>query len=218
MSAGYDADSDDYNTPGQAGQWMQIDDWSPYIQKVPMKRKPGRQWVYGDLNSQLVGLIIETQSGMSLSEFAQKHLFGPIDMKEYYWQQSQAGSTVASGNLFLRGIDFAKLAWLVLREGNWQGQQLMSKEYVKDMTGKQISIDPDYFGVPVDYGYFWYTRTRNIGGKDYTYHYASGNGGNYMIVVPSENMVISLMSSAYGPYHGHGRSMRIFEKVIEALK
>ena len=217
MSAGYDADSDDGSTPGQAGQWNYMEDWNPYIQKVPMKRKPGAQWVYSDLNSQLIGKIIENKSGMSLSEFARKYLFGPLGVKEYYWQQSPAGSTVASGNLFITGLDFAKLGWLVLHDGNWLGKQLMSKEYIKAMTGRQIKIDDDYFGFPVDYGYFWYTRTRTIGDKEYTYHYASGNGGNYVIVIPEENMVISLMSSAYGPYHGHGRSNRIFEKVMEAL-
>ncbi len=218
MSAGYDADSDEGSTPGQAGQWNWMEDWNDYIQKVPMKRKPGAKWVYSDLNSQLIGLIIETQSGMSLSQFAKKYLFGPLDMKEYYWQQSPAGSTVASGNLFITGLDFAKLGWLVLHEGKWLGKQLISKEYIQAMTGKQIEIDANYFGFPVDYGFYWYTRTRQIGGKEYTYHYASGNGGNYIIVIPEENMVISLMSSAYGPYHGHGRSTRIFEKVMEALK
>ena len=218
MSAGFDADSDDGNTPGQAGQWMGLDDWTAYIQRVPMARKPGKRWVYGDLNSQLVGTIIENTSGMSLSEFAKKHLFDPMDVHEYYWQQSKAGSTVASGNLFITALDFAKLGWLVLNKGNWRGQQLISEEYIDEMIGKQISINENYFGVPVDYGYFWYTRTREFAGKNITYHYASGNGGNYVMVIPSENMVVALTSSAYGPYHGHFRSNLIFQKVMEALK
>lgn len=218
MSSGLDADSDDSSTPGQAGQWIGLDDWTPYIQTVPMKRKPGQRWVYSDLNSQLVGTIIENTSGMSLSEFAKKHLFEPLGIREYYWQQSKAGSTVASGNLFITGLDFAKLGLLVLNKGNWQGKQLISENYIREMTGKQITIDEDYFGFPVDYGYFWYTRTRNFSGKDITYHYASGNGGNYVIVIPEKNMVVSLSSSAYGPYHGHSRSQNIFKAIMEALE
>jgi len=218
MTGGYDADSDDGSTPGQAGQWMGMRDWTAYLRTVPMKRKPGAQWVYSDLNSQLIGQIIENQSGMNLSEFAREHLFGPLDVEEYYWQQSPAGSTVASGNLFMTGVDFAKMGLLALNKGNWRGKQLISEEYISQMLGTEISIDEDYFGVPVDYGYFWYTRTKNFNGKDITYHYASGNGGNYIMVVPSENMVVSLMSSAYGPYHGHYRSNVIFKKVMEALK
>lgn len=218
MSAGYDADSDDGDTPGQAGQWMGLDDWTSYIQNVPMARKPGDRWVYGDLNSQLVGTIIENTSGMSLTDFARKHLFGPMDIREYFWQQSAAGSTVASGNLFLTALDFAKFGWLTLNKGKWQGEQLISEAYVNEMIGKQIEIPADYFGFPVDYGYLWYTRTRTMAGREVTYHYASGNGGNYIIVIPEENMVISLVSTAYGPYHGHGRSMRIFEILMEALK
>lgn len=218
MTSGLDADSDDPGTPGQAGQWMGLDDWDDYIQKVPMARAPGERWVYADLNSQFIGTIIEKASGMNLSAFAKKQLFGPLDIEEYYWQQNKAGSTVASGNLFMTGLDFAKLGWLVLRQGQFQGKQLISQTYLREMTDKQLSIPEDYFGVPVDYGYLWYTRTRQFAGKEVTYHYASGNGGNYIMVIPGENMVISLMSSAYGPYHGHYRSNLIFQKVMEALK
>jgi CubicO group peptidase (beta-lactamase class C family) len=48
------------------------------------------------------------------------------------------------------------------------------------------------------YGYFWYTGTREGSGKKYECIFASGNGGNVLFIVPSENLVVALTSSAYG--------------------
>jgi CubicO group peptidase (beta-lactamase class C family) len=48
--------------------------------------------------------------------------------------------------------------------------------------------------------------------------FASGNGGNHLVVVPEEEMVVALTSSAYGPGYGQGRSLTILRMILSALE
>ena len=81
MSSGLNADSEDWKTPGHAGQWMEKDEWVQYLLGIPLVKEPGEQWVYADINAALIGAIIEEKSGMSLNDFAKKRVFEPLGIK-----------------------------------------------------------------------------------------------------------------------------------------
>jgi CubicO group peptidase (beta-lactamase class C family) len=83
------------------------------------------------------------------------------------------------------------------------------------MLTKQLAFDD---GVANGYGYFWWRATRQVNGKKYECIYASGNGGNVLFIVPTENLVVSLTSSAYGQRYAHRRSRAIFDSVLRSLK
>ncbi|MFK8161189.1 MAG: serine hydrolase domain-containing protein [Lewinella sp.] len=217
MSSGLDADSNDGQTPGQAGQWVGKDDWVDYLLGIPLVRKPGEQWVYADINSALIGAIIEETSGMSLNDFAKEKVFGPLGIKKYYWYTNAANQTVASGTLFLSALDFAKLGVLVSNEGKWGDQQIIPSDYIEEIKSSKTFDISDQWSIWDKYGMLWYKNQRIFNGKKVDFLWASGNGGNHLVVVPTENLVIALTSTAYGTGYGHMRARFIFNKLINAL-
>jgi len=218
MASGLDADSDDYSTPGQAGHWIDRDDWLPYLLQVPSARPPGQKWVYADIHAVLLGAIIEETSGMPLKDFAKQYLFDPMGIDQWYWYTNRSGQTGAAGNLYLTTVDFAKLGTLLLNHGRWGEQQLIEPAYLQELIGEEAYELPENWALADTYGYLWYKSEREIGGKTYRYVWASGIGGNHLVVFPEENLVIALTSSAYGPGPGHRRSFNIMSRVLMAME
>lgn len=62
----------------------------------------------------------------------------------------------------------------------------------------------------------WYTKAEPIGGHKLEVHFASGNGGNKIYIVPSLHMVVAITSSAYNTNYGQRRSQEILWKIFEA--
>lgn len=218
MSSGLDADTDDPGTVGFAGNWIAMDDWKEFILNVPSSGKPGEKWVYADIHALLVGLVIEKVSGMSLRDFAMEKLFRLLGISQVYWYTNASNQTGAAGNLYLSTLDFAKLGLLVLNEGSWGDIQLMDSIYTKDLINHKRFDLSEYFPFADAYGYMWYKTSRTFGKNHLNYLFASGNGGNHLIVVPDQHMVIALTSSAYGPGYGQGRSYAIMSKIFTALE
>lgn len=217
MSSGLDADSDDPNTMGQAGNWIAKDDWKTYLLNVPLTSQPGEKFVYADINPLLIGLAIEEASGMSLKDYAQEKLFDPLGIKQVYWYTNAANQTGAAGNLYISTLDFAKLGMLITNEGKWGDQQIINSDYIDLLIRSKNPGIEDWSPLADSYGMFWYKATKTFGTREIEYMFGSGLGGNHLVVVPEEKMVIALTSSAYRTGYQHGRSFAIMSKILGAL-
>ncbi len=218
MSSGLDADTDRPSTIGHVGKWIDRDEWKTYLLQVPLATDPGMRWVYADINALLVGGVIEETSGLSLREFARVQLFDPMGIEQFYWYTNGSNQTGAAGNLYLSTLDFAKLGTLITNEGKWGNRQLIAPDYINQLlSGQNIEL-PEENAFADTYGMMWYRSHREFGGKEYDYLFASGNGGNHLVVVPEEELVIALTSSAYGQRYAHRRSYNILSQVLQALE
>ena len=209
--------SDDYldSSPGTESLMTQSDDYLNFIWDLPMDFEPGKRFAYSSAVAFLLGSMVEETSGKTLEEFAQTHLFGPLQIDSYFWQKSPQGRTIAMGNLYMTGRDVLKIGQLMLDQGDWNGQQLLSSKWVNKSTQNYLDItrdDPFAHG----YGFMWYLAKIEIFGREIDYYFASGNGGNKIFVVPSLDMVIATLSSAYGQGYGQRRSHNILERVLQA--
>lgn len=216
MSSGLNADDDDDHSPGQTGNWLMKDNWVDFALSLPMIFDPGEKYVYTDICPMLIGAIIEKTSGKKLAEFANENLFIPLDIREFYWYTASNGSTGPMGNLYLTAVDFAKIGQLVLRKGRWGEKQIISAHWIDQIYKTRFDISKAN-PFANSYGYFWYAVTKKINGKAFECFYASGNGGNLLFIVPDENLVVSLQSSAYGQGYGTHRSHNIFEYILKSL-
>jgi CubicO group peptidase (beta-lactamase class C family) len=218
MVSGLDADSDNPKTPGSEGKWIAKDEWLSYLLTIPVANEPGKKWVYADINAVLIGAIIEEKSGMSLREYARQKVFAPLEIKEFYWYTNAANQTGAAGNLYISTLDFAKLGVLVANKGKWGTKQVADYEYMNRLWNEHSTAIGDYNPLADGYGMLWYRSKRKFGGREVTYLWASGNGGNHLVVVPEENMVIALTSGAYGNWYPHARAYFILSKLFQALE
>jgi CubicO group peptidase (beta-lactamase class C family) len=158
-----------------------------------IKGEPGEYFEYNNYNPLLVGLILERATGMSVSRYLQEKVWKPLGME-------------ASG-VNARARDFARFGMLFAREGNWEGEQLVSKEWVEESTRADTSTDPSQ-----DYQYFWWVDT-----PDGKHHFsARGNYGQYIYVAPEKDLVIVRLGKEEGE-RGYDYWISLFEELSTKL-
>jgi CubicO group peptidase (beta-lactamase class C family) len=170
---------------------------------------PGQYFNYNKYHPQLLGMILERATGMSVTEFTQTRLWDRIgmeydgawalDSEESRFEKMEAG-------LNARAIDFAKFGRLFLNEGIWNGEQVVSAEWVEEST----SLDPATqneayysrsFGPDVHdegrgyYKYMWYGRLRDGEPADFA---AEGDHGQVIYVSPANRVIIVRNGTGYG--------------------
>ena len=95
------------------------------------------------------------------------------------------------------------------------GRRLVSHEWIASSLTSQVAIsDNDPYAD--FYGYMWYTRAEPVGRRHIEVHFASGNGGNKIYIVPSLRLVVAITSSAYNTTYGQRRSQEILWKILTA--
>lgn len=157
------------------GQLEASQDWIQFTLNQPMDTIPGTKWVYNSGASQLMSGIIKKATGLYIDEYAEKHLFTPLGIKNYHWKKTPAGYTDTEGGLYLEAQDLAKIGFLMLREGKWEGLQIISSEWVNKSVTKQVSFDKEK-----GYGYQWW-RDDQDGIEIWACH---GFGNQYLLVFP----------------------------------
>jgi CubicO group peptidase (beta-lactamase class C family) len=215
MRSGLDANDEEPSTPGNEDNLDKSSDWIRTIYTVPMNGVPGSKYNYCSINAFLTGAIIENASHMPLDEFARVNLFEPLGIQEYRWRHVPIKRITGQGNLSITARDLAALGELMLNDGVVNGRRLVSHEWVARSLASQVAIsDSDPYAD--SYGYMWYTKAEPVGGGSIKVHFASGNGGNKIYIVPSLHMVVAITSSAYNTNYGQRRSQDILWKILAA--
>lgn len=146
---------------------------------------PGTTFLYNSATTVLLGEIIRRTTGQSVASFAEDHLFAPLGITSYRWAGSMRAPevTFASGGLYLRPRDMAKIGQLMLQEGVWNGRRVVSSDWVQ----RSVSMAIPLFNRSGAYAYGYQWRLGRIGG--FTAFYAAGWGGQYIVVLPELDIV-----------------------------
>ena len=115
-------------------------DWLQFILDRPMRSAPGDEFNYNSGNQHLLSAILTKLTGMSTLEYAKAKLFGPLGIKSLNWWQDPQGITVGGYGLFLEPRDMAKIGYLYLRNGVWEGQQLLPLAWIDKVNHAAIDM------------------------------------------------------------------------------
>jgi CubicO group peptidase (beta-lactamase class C family) len=147
---------------------------------------PATEFEYTDANPVLVGAAIQAASGEPEYKFAEEHLFGPLGMKNEHWTGlDQTGMVSGGWGLRLRAVDMAKIGMLMLNGGQWQGQQIVSKDWIKQMS------TPSATATAQDYGYYCWINHIVESEPEFG---AMGFKGQFITVLPKQNAVVVMTS------------------------
>jgi CubicO group peptidase (beta-lactamase class C family) len=152
-------------------------DWVQFVIDLPMVEEPGTRFEYCNGASFLLSAILQEQTGMNALTFAHKHLFVPLGIPNVYWRSNSKGITMGYSNLDLRPHDMAKIGYLYLNDGLWDGKRIISSQWIKASTRKHIAAT-----LLPGYGYQWWIVSPGI----YT---ALGYKGQFIMVAPEKNIV-----------------------------
>lgn len=172
-------------------QWQEVEgafesmqkspDWTQYILDMPMAESPGTSWNYCSICSHLFSGILYKTTGMNPYDFAEQHLFQPLGISDIAWIKDPAGLPLGAGGFALTPRDMAKLGYLYLRHGEWEGQQIVSSTWVEKATYSHVDVTMNEH---LGYGYHWITVPAMEG------YAALGGGGQIILVVPKHDLVI----------------------------
>lgn len=199
-----------------------IDMWATadigaYAMAKPMAAAPGAQWIYNSAGPNLLLAAMETATGVGMAAFAKENLFAPLGIEDYRWGTQPNGLQEGSAKMFMRPRDMAKLGLVFLKGGVWQGRQVVPAAWVAESTRLHLSAKPKS---PNDYGYLWWVRKLTTPkGAVVDYYQAEGDGGQYIVVLPAQDMVVVATGGNYGDFGTYEAQMgRILARhVLPAL-
>jgi CubicO group peptidase (beta-lactamase class C family) len=152
-----------------------------YVLERPIVTAPGRTFVYNSGISILLGEIIHKVSGLTADKFADRYLFGPLKITNYYWLKYPNGVVQTGGGLWLRPYDMAKIGCLYLNGGRWNGSQIVSAGWIETSIQQHA---PDR-----TYGFQWWLGYFDVDGHQLAAYGAQGRGGQIIIVFPDLRLV-----------------------------
>ncbi len=208
MSSGIPWDeSVPYDDPRNSlNQQFYSEDPVRYLLEQPLTAPPGTTFIYNSGTTNVLGDIVRVASGQTLVEFAKQRLFTPLGIASYDWIGFPLAPhiAVASSTLYLRPRDMAKIGQLYLQGGVWNGDQIISEEWIAESTSEHIRVPSSSSPIPGlinGYGYQWWRGTFSNGGTE-TY-FAAGWGGQFIFVLPDLDMVVVLTGGQFeGDYQG----------------
>jgi CubicO group peptidase (beta-lactamase class C family) len=166
------------------GRWVTSNNWIRYKLNRPLQGVPGQDRIYSTGNTHLLAVILTRASGMNTLQFANRYLFRPMDIQITGWDRDPQGYYLGGNNMAMRPRDMIKIGQLMMDEGRYNGEQLVSREWViksvQPVTGRISGVE--------NYGYLWFQRPAG----DFHMIYAFGSGGQYIMILPELDAVLSV--------------------------
>ncbi len=111
-------------------QLERSEDWIQFTLDQPTDAAPGEKWVYNSGGSHLMSGIIKKATGSFIDAYAEAHLFGPLGIGDYHWKKTPKGFPDTEGGLYLEAEQLAKIGYLYLQGGLWDGQRILDADFV----------------------------------------------------------------------------------------
>lgn len=137
--------------------------------------EPGTSFYYHDGNPQLASGVIQAISGVTEQAFARRYLFEPLGIDDWQWESHRDGLTFGAFGLWLRPRDMAKVGQMLVQDGVWQGERIVSSEWLSEATAPHTQAG--------DYGYYFWLL------PDGSFR-AEGHGGQVIQVWPDLDLVV----------------------------
>ena len=192
MSAGFK-----WNDRGPSMRnWYLSSNWVKSAIQLPQENTPGEIFNYNSSTSHLLSAILSKSSEISTLDFAKQYLFEPLGIQSAYWHQDQQGYHIGGFGLGLSARDLAKLGFLYLNNGYWNGRNIVSESWVNESTSQQIqAVSHPIYG-KFGYGYQWWVKKVD-GCNSFR---AWGRRGQFIVVVPELDLVIAVTSNPVLPH------------------
>jgi CubicO group peptidase (beta-lactamase class C family) len=219
MSSALNCNDWDGKSPGNEENMYPLRNWSRWAVDIPLKKGYTRDTVgrgpfsYCTAGVFLLGQVMQRAVREPIDAYVNRRLFDPLGIASREWPRSPAGEVMTGGMLQLRSRDLAKLGLLVSSGGRWRGQQIVPANWISEMLTVRHRVDAEQ-----NYGYlYWQREYRSPCGR-LTGWFMSGNGGNVVVHVPGQALVVVITRRHYNQRGMHQQTVRLLENhVLAAL-
>ncbi|MGD8587059.1 MAG: serine hydrolase [Chloroflexota bacterium] len=170
-------------------------DYVHLVADFPLTSDPGTEFQYSNLTAHWLGVIVARACDTDLKSFAQAHLFDPLGAEIGRWKVDLDGYNWAAGEIHVSARDAAKFGLLYLNDGQFEGQQIVPADWVRDSL--QTYSEDAYHNIgdfhDIGYGYLWWSA--EVG--DYHVNFAWGHGGQLIVLVDDLDMVVVVTADPF---------------------
>ncbi|MFN1835459.1 serine hydrolase domain-containing protein [Balneola sp. MJW-20] len=191
------------------GRWVISDNWVEFQLNQPFEDVPGGDMVYSTGTTHLLSVIISKASGMSTREFANRFMFGPMNITVGGWDKDPQGYYMGGNNLALSPNDLLKIGQMLLNGGIWEGERILSTNWLQQSF--QIYTRSNFN--PYDYGYLWWIIDR----QNTPVIFAWGFGGQYLFMLPEYDAVVVITNSLANATQRRSYKEPIFELLEDEI-
>ena len=177
-------------------------DWLGFVLDRPMSQAPGVSFDYDSGTWHLVSAILAKQSGLDPLMYAQQKLFAPLGIVDVSWRRDPQGLPIGGYGLFMLPRDMAKIGYLYLHRGEWDGRQLLPREWVDKVFNPQVEMQVGTYR----YANGWWTIPEKRA------HMAVGFLCQLVIVLPDIDTVAVVTGRARYPF------AQLIDRVVAAAK
>ncbi|MGH2666400.1 serine hydrolase domain-containing protein [Flavobacterium sp.] len=211
MSSPFDGSDINQDSPGHEENMYPTNNWVDFTLNLPVDKTKtaGKQWDYFTAGVVVLGDVIHKSVPGGLEKYAAKNLFHPLGITKYKWQFTPQKVANTAGSLQLSSLDYAKFGQLYKNQGVWNGQQILSQDWVAKSLSHQMTISENEY-----YGYLFWNKTYKVNAADYEVYYSSGNGGNRIFIFKNQPIVIVITSTAYNTPYGEKQVDKIMQDYL----
>ena len=180
----------------------QSPDWQQFILDQPMAQPPGTAFEYNSGNSHLLSAIINKLTGGRALLYARAQLFGPLGITDVFWRQDPQGISAGGAGLYLQPRDMAKIGYLYLRNGSWDGRQIVPPAWIDAVKG--ATVDMRLPGLRYA-NQFWVQPDKHV-------YAAVGFHRQLIVVMPDLDIVAVATGTRHYP------TIRLIDGITDAVK
>jgi CubicO group peptidase (beta-lactamase class C family) len=199
MNSGLDANDYDPNAAAAESAYQSQSarpDWVKLALDAPMVGDPGTPpFYYGGANPLIVGGVLDQTVGEPVQWFADRTLFAPLGITDYKILLDPTGVPYMGGGLRLRPRDMLAFGQMYLNGGTWDGQRILPQDWVRESWTPRGRLQQ--FQAEHAYGYLWWHFPYRVGDQVIDAIEARGNGGQYISIVPSLDLVVVITGGNY---------------------
>ena len=216
MTGGFDWNENlPYVDPNNAAIVMEASyDWIKFVIDRPMAREPGAQFNYSSGETQLLAHIFRQATGIDIEEYAAQHLFAPLGIERWFWKRTPAGIIDTEGGLYLEARDLARIWYLFMKNGAWNGKQVVSPDWVRQSVSPLVSVG-DAPNAP-KYGLKWWLYPNPLQPSRFVWS-GSGFGGQIPMAVPELDLIIVFYGWNILPGQPALPRARVTERILRAV-
>ena len=210
-TSGLDCNDNDDESRGNEGAMQGQSaqpDWWRFALDLPLAHDPGARYAYCTAGTNLVGAVLHAATGETVPALFDRLIARPLDFGLYHWNLMPSGDGYLGGGAYLRPRDLLKLGQLYLDGGVWNGRRVLDRDWVAQSTAAHVEINEATTGMDAETfanvathgadGYGWHRYGVRAGATRVEAFEANGNGGQFLVVVPTYDLVVVLNGGNYG--------------------
>ncbi len=195
--------------------YQTAENYIDYVLNKECVQIPGTRWYYSSGDTMLLSGVIQKAVMTSPEQFAKENLFDKMGIKKYYWEKDKAGNSVTAWGIGLTLREYAKFGLLYLNNGYWDGERIVSGEWV-EKSSSPCSSSVNWYGyswwrIPIFENYFHLGLPSDI-------YFAWGIYTQQIFIIPDYKIVVVRLGNDNNPQNDKWVETEFLKLVIDCVE